>query len=125
MKKFRFLALALIAAVFTFAFTACSSDDEDTTYIVSYVAYGSGNTLTSYSQVIQETLDNDNYTHVLSSSKSPMDAKVKAACDEFDANLRASGRKLTGSVTINKIVQVLGGDGEERSVIATYTYSDN
>lgn len=122
MKKFRFLVLAMVAAVFTFAFTSCSSDDGDTTYIVSYIPYGSGNTLTSYTQVIQETLDNDDYTYVLSSSKSPMDAKVKAACDEFDAKLRASGYELTGTVTINKIVQEVGGDGEERSVIATYTY---
>lgn len=43
MKKIRFVVLALIAAVFTFAFTACSSDDENSENNEQIATFSIGN----------------------------------------------------------------------------------
>lgn len=116
-------AVALICMTLVcVSFPACSSDNDESTSIISYVAEGSvsgeGNdafpalaALASYTLAIEKAIGGSYCT----SSK---DAEVIAACDKVYETQRATYTSWKGTITISKHQ----GNDKSGTVIKTYKF---
>ncbi len=120
-------AVALICMTMTcVVFTACNKDNDETTSIVYYRAYGNAG---AFGADISETLSNleclGDYTAAIGSVAKDYDTvskdnEVIAACDKVYNTHRTEHPSWKGTITVYKY---RGIDGNNRSVLKTYEYN--
>jgi hypothetical protein len=125
MKKYLMAAVALICMTITcVAFSACNSEEDESSSIVYYRANGSMSS--TGSDAILAAFAVADYTTAITNAiggdyiKGSKDSEVIAACDKVFEKHRANHPSWSGYVTITKYQ---GMDDENGTVIKSYQYN--